>query len=97
MTMSNWYLRTVGKLGGLTLGRLDSYTEEHSRFLASGYECQRCHRCLMKWLFWPTVYCLSADDQRVPMRTARLSGRRFQCPHCEYSWPVRTEGVKGKG
>jgi len=88
--MSNWYLKLSGKIAVATIGKRDHYSEEHQKFLLSGYTCQHCKKTLMKWWVVPNVNCYAASGEKVPVAVARLKGRVFECPKCQHRWEFRT-------
>ena len=87
--ISNWYLKAVGRFTAATIGKLDGYSDEHRRWLSSGYVCQNCNRTLMDRWGVAEVNCYAADGQRVPLLMIRIKGRVFECPKCSYRWPFR--------
>lgn len=88
--MSNWYLKGVGKLVALSVGRFDRYSAEHRRFLSSGYVCPGCERTLMHWWGAADVTALTPDGHPVPLMLARAKADRFQCPKCQRTWTFRS-------
>ena len=88
--MSNWYLKIVGKWTAVFVGQFDRYSDEHQRFLSSGYICQNCNRTLMKRWGVANVNCYDSDGSRVSLAIARFKGKVFECPKCHYRWNIRT-------
>ena len=86
--MSNWYLKLVGKFSA-AIGRLDKYSEEHLKFLSSGYQCPGCKRTLMNPYGISNVHCLGANGEQVPVALIRIRGKKFECPKCQYTWDFR--------
>lgn len=88
--MSNPYLKFVGKIMGKYVGALDSYSEEHRKFLTSGFICANCNETLMHWWGVANVTCLSSEGEKVSLLMARTEGHSFECPKCKFQWPARS-------
>jgi len=87
--MTNQYLKLCGIAAATTLGKLDRYSEDHQKFLASGFVCQGCNATLMRWWGVADVRCLSESGERVSLAIARIKGKAFECPKCGHRWQFR--------
>jgi ssDNA-binding Zn-finger/Zn-ribbon topoisomerase 1 len=86
--MSNWYLKLCGKIAS-GIGLVDNYSDEHQKFLLSGFECPKCRQTLMKSYGVADVTCYDKNGKRVPVFLIRMRGRYFECPKCKYQWEFR--------
>ena len=86
--MIRWYLKICGRFASL-IGKFDKYSEEHNKFLVSGYACPHCQKLLMKLYGFADVKCYNEEGKPVPLIIARLKGKYFECPKCKYRWKIR--------
>ncbi len=87
--MSNLYLQFVGALSAW-VGKLDRYSEEHKKFLSSGYICPQCKKTLMKPWGFADVNCYSVSGEKIPLLKARAFSEFAECPNCKYRWKLRS-------
>ena len=74
---------------GNFVGELDNYSEEHKKFLTSGFVCTNCNETLMKWWGVANVNCLTREGEKVPLLMAGVKGDSFECPKCKFQWPLK--------
>ena len=74
-----------------TVGKFDHYSEEHQKFLTSGYICPNCEETLMNWWGVADVECYSSTGEKVSLAMARLKGKEFSCPLCGHRWSFRAK------
>ena len=87
--MSSIFLKLASKFS-CVIGKLDRYSEEHMRFLSSGYLCPQCNEVLVKGLLsMPTVVIYDENDNTISALKARSKGKYFGCPHCGHRWVFR--------
>ena len=71
--MSNPFLKITGEFAS-GIGNLDGYSDEHKKFLSSGFVCPGCGIILMNWWGVADVRCYTASGKEVPLMIARLAG-----------------------
>lgn len=88
--MIKWFIKFCGNFASF-IGRFDKYTEEHHKFLQSGYKCPHCNEYLMKPYGVADVNCYDDNDRKVSLAFARIKGKYFECPKCKYRWKLRNK------
>ncbi len=83
------YVALTGSLCAHTIGVFDRYTEEHRRFLCSGFTCGSCHEFLIRKSLLADVVTYDPQGNEVPMFKARAQGKQFGCPRCGHRWDIR--------
>ncbi|MCD6048695.1 MAG: hypothetical protein K0Q55_98 [Verrucomicrobia bacterium] len=83
------YVAFTGSLTACTIGRIDHYTEEHRRFLSSGFICGSCKEFLIRKSLLADVITYDAQGNEISVFRARKQGRQFGCPRCGHRWDIR--------
>jgi ssDNA-binding Zn-finger/Zn-ribbon topoisomerase 1 len=82
------FLRLSGSFAA-SGGFLHGYSEEHKKFLSSGYKCPECGKTLLNRLGFITVNFYSKDGARIPLAVGQISGEIVECPNCNHRWNMR--------
>ncbi len=83
------YVALTGSITAYTIGVLDRYSDEHRRFLSSGFICGGCGEFLIRKTLVADVIVYDDLGNRIPMLQARFKGKYFGCPKCDHRWELR--------
>ncbi len=83
------YVRMCSYLHVYTFGLFLNYSEEHKKFLLSGFTCANCKEFLIKKILVADVIVYDENEKEILMLQANKKGKKFSCPRCKHKWEFK--------